>query len=665
MKHYFLTLLALAFAANLFAQTPGADIRNMERRSKTSDELPFDPALFPFYHGVASGDPANDGFVIWTRVTPDEDAPVNVAWRVATDTALAEVVAEGAFETNADRDYTVKVEVTGLNAGTTYYYGFTALDAHSLTGRAKTLPEGSPEHLRFAFVSCQNYEAGYYNAFGRIADRNDLDAVIHLGDYIYEYAPGEYGSEEIDRAHLPEAEIIALEDYRTRYSLYRLDPDLRRAHQQHPFIAIWDDHEYTNDAWKDGAENHQPDTEGEWADRVAAAKQAYFEWTPIRDNAEQSVYRAFNYGGLADLIMLDTRLEGRTQQPDSISAPDFESEDPSRYLMSDEQKNWFADALANSQAKFKIVGNQVIFSELNVGFFSPEDPDSSENVFLDIWDGYPAERRRIVDFINQNEIDNVIFLTGDFHSTFAFDVALDAMNPESYNAETGEGSVAVEFATPSISSANFDENVGEGLAILIESIINKPNPQAGGLNFNPHMKNVDLMRHGYAILDVKDGGVEGAERATAQADWFYVEDILTVTEEEELDGSFATFDGDNFLTEAAEASTEKAVQDLPAPQNPPLFVNRAELAKRNVNILSVSPNPFNRALQFEYVLTEAASVEISIFSVSGQKVAQIAAAEQTPGFYDVAYDATALPSGAYVLQINAGGKVQTRKIIKQ
>lgn len=273
----------------------------------------YDPNLWPFYHGVASGDPLADRVIIWTRVTPQQDGPVSVSWRVATDPAMTDVVKNGSFTTNAARDYTVKVDVAGLDAGRTYYYSFESFGRTSTIGRTRTAPSGPVDHLRFAIVSCSNYQGGYFNAYGRLADRADLDAVIHLGDYIYEYEDGGYGYDpEVGRGHEPANEIISLSDYRVRYSFYRLDNDLQRVHQQHPFIAVWDDHEFANDAFKDGAENHSPATEGNWETRKQNAFKAYFEWMPIRENAVANrIYRKLQYGDLVDLIMLDTRIEGR------------------------------------------------------------------------------------------------------------------------------------------------------------------------------------------------------------------------------------------------------------------------------------------------------------------------------------------------------------------
>ena len=572
-----------------------------------------DEELFPFYHGVASGDPLTDRVVVWTRVSPLEastagDSLIDVEWVVATDPGLTNVVRSGLFMTGAYRDYTVKVDVDGLQAGTTYYYGFTAFNKASMVGKTKTSPAGMSDHVKFAVVSCNNLQHGYFNAFGRIADRTDLDAVVHLGDYIYEIsATGEdfYGAASLrdngERLHFPDKEILTLEDYRERYAQYRQDPDLRRAHQQHPFILIWDDHESANDAYEDGAENHQPD-EGEWTDRKAIAKQVYDEWMPIRsDLTEFPLYRTVSYGDLVDLIMLDTRLEGREEQLADVTNPALYA--PERTILGPVQKEWFFDQLSSSQAQWKVIGNQVIFSEFNVWWAAnPADPVLNspvalESIFLDIWDGYPSERDEIIGFIGGATtgvpVDNVVILTGDFHSAFGYDVALrpaplSGSDPviaaaetapvpvqPTYNPETGEGSVAVEFATPSVTSANFDENLPPTTAAGFQFQINKPLPEGSGtltgINPNPHMKYVDLNRHGYFVLDITP------ERA--QADWFFTEDIFTSNTDESFDDAWYTVDGQNRLQQADGPSAPKAVQDEVAPIAPKPATPELEIEK--------------------------------------------------------------------------------------
>jgi alkaline phosphatase D len=244
----------------------------------SSEALPArSPEDSPFQHGVASGDPLSDAVILWTRVTPGADAEgeVAVSWRVARDPALTEVVAEGVTHTGVSQDFTVKVDAGGLAAGTHYYYDFGALDQRSTVGRTCTAPTGSVSHARLAVTSCANYPAGYFNAYRRIAERGDIDFVLHLGDYLYEYPNGVLGDgASIGRMPDPDRETVTLAEYRQRHAQYKRDPDLQEVHRQYPFVAIWDDHEVANNAYRDGASNHQPDSEGDWAARKANAMRA-------------------------------------------------------------------------------------------------------------------------------------------------------------------------------------------------------------------------------------------------------------------------------------------------------------------------------------------------------------------------------------------------------
>src|SRR6185436_15167400 len=254
--------------------------------SGSAAELPAALTPEPFAHGVASGDPLPDAVILWTRVTPrgPDTSRISVEWRLARDVELTDIVAAGSVDTDAEADFTVKLDVGSLEQATTYYYDFQALGVRSRVGRTRTLPRGEAQRARIAVVCCANYPAGFFNAYRLVAERADLDLVLHLGDYLYEYGNGTFGDgAAIDRVPSPDREIVSLEEYRQRHAQYKRDPDLQEAHRQHPFVAIWDDHEVANNAYRDGAANHQPDSEGDWASRKAAAMRAYFEWMPIRE----------------------------------------------------------------------------------------------------------------------------------------------------------------------------------------------------------------------------------------------------------------------------------------------------------------------------------------------------------------------------------------------
>lgn len=295
-----------------------------------------------FEHGIASGDPLQNAVILWTRVTPldeeDLSEPIPVRWVIAEDSELDDVVAKGEMSTSAEADFTVKVDAGGLAPGQSYFYGFSVGSQRSPVGRTKTLPAGNARRIKLAVVSCSNHPAGYFNVYRAVADRNDVDTVVHLGDYFYEYGADGFGGETgkaLGRIADPVHEIVSLDDYRTRHAQYRSDPDLQALTARHPMIAVWDDHETANDSYAQGAQNHD-EGEGDWGERKAAAIRAYHEWLPIRapdPKQPERTYRSFQYGDLATLIMLDTRLIGRDKQIDyrtdlpELSLP-FDFSDP-------------------------------------------------------------------------------------------------------------------------------------------------------------------------------------------------------------------------------------------------------------------------------------------------------------------------------------------------
>ncbi len=498
-----------------------------------------------FQHGVASGDPLQDRVLLWTRVSVEkhEHATVPVRWRIARDPGFHTVVNEGFAFTSAADDFTLKVDADGLQAGTTYYYQFHAFGVKSPSGRTKTLPVGHVDKLRIAFTSCSNYPYGYFNVFRMIAQRNDLDAVLHLGDYIYEYANGTYGDgTALNRIPQPDAEIITLDDYRMRFAQYRTDPDLQEAHRQHAFITVWDDHETANNAWRDGAENHNPELgEGEWLDRRAAAIKAYYEWMPIRQvnkaNLLQS-YRKFRFGNLMDLMMLDTRLYGRDKQV--ANAQDPAINDPNRKLLGDEQAQWLLESLDHSKQeniRWRVLGQQVMFGQLLIG---------GQVYNVDQWDGYPASRTRVLNHLRENNIDNTVILTGDIHSSWAMDITENPFVPSQYDPQTGLGSIAVEFVTPAVTSPALTNEVeaSQTAQYLMAT--------------SPHMHYVDLFHRGYVLLDI--------DHERTQAEWYHAESIVEAGNTNQiLAAAFLTQDSTNHLVPTNSPSAEKPNAPAPAP----------------------------------------------------------------------------------------------------
>lgn len=334
-----------------------------------------------FSHGIASGDPSHSAVILWTRVSPSSEGDVKVSWEVATDSGFTDLVTNGEMVTTAERDYTVKVDAIGLDSGTAYYYRFTSGELTSEVGMTRTLPEGAVDSVKLAVMSCANFPAGYFNTYELAAQQDELDAVIHLGDYIYEYARGEYASEnaaELDREVLPEGELFLLSDYRTRYGQYRGDASLQKLHAKVPFITVWDDHEVANDTWSDGAENHNED-EGSFDDRKAAALQAYFEWLPIRPWSEgnnEEIYRSFSFGDLVDLHMMDTRVLARNKPLDYADYidPTTQGIDSARFMadvtstdrtmLGQEQLQWLQQTLLTATGKWQVLGQQVLMGRM-------------------------------------------------------------------------------------------------------------------------------------------------------------------------------------------------------------------------------------------------------------------------------------------------------------
>jgi len=416
-----------------------------------------------FRHGIASGDPTQASVVIWTRVTPEAEGLTAVAWGVARDSGFQDVVKRGTVNTGPERDYTVKVDVQGLEPGQLYYYWFSVGRTSSPGGATRTLPATGVSDYRMAVVSCSNWPFGFFNAYREIAKRGaqgQLDAVIHLGDYIYEYGVNGYGSavgKDLGRNHVPEHEIITLADYRLRHAQYKSDPDLQAAHAVAPWFCTWDDHESTNNSYRTGAENHQSETEGDWSVRKAAAVQAYLEWMPVRDpeagKAREAIWRKFEIGDLATLFLLESRLVGRGEdltygeiylaadadRPAIVEQIKGRINDPNRTMLGFEQEAWLAEGLKMSAAagkKWQVLGNQVTMAKVQMPdlqrHLAPElyatVPQGARRSYStarwdlewnpDAWSGYPQARERLYQAAKAANA-RLVTLTGDTHTAWA------------------------------------------------------------------------------------------------------------------------------------------------------------------------------------------------------------------------------------------------------
>ncbi|MEO1135252.1 MAG: alkaline phosphatase D family protein [Pseudomonadota bacterium] len=437
-----------------------------------------------FSHGVASGDPAATSVVLWTRITPtDTGSRAVVAWDVARDENFSDIVAQGESITGLSRDWTVKTLAQGLAPGTQYYYRFRHGDAVSPPGRTKTLPEGAVDAARFAVMSCSNYPFGFFNVYDLVARQDDLDAVLHLGDYLYEYSREGYGGEAgaaIGREHEPPHETLTLDDYRQRHAQYKSDPASQAMHARHPLIAIWDDHETSNDSWSGGAENHQPETEGDWATRKRAALQAYYEWMPVRepDMAPEAFFRSFSYGDLLTIAALETRLMARARQFEysevvpTLKTPEDVAQfrdqilwDETREMLGAAQIDYLDRTLKNSVAgnqPWRLIANQIIMAKVTAPDLTPhvtetqivelEQQWNEARAFVkssslglplnfDAWDGYPAARERFYDVVRDAGAGGMIVVTGDTHTWWANDLV-----------DRNGGHMGVELGTHSVTS---------------------------------------------------------------------------------------------------------------------------------------------------------------------------------------------------------------------
>ncbi len=480
-----------------------------------------------FRHGIASGDPLPTGVILWTRVTVSDDATPGsglgaaaaVRWEIADDAGFASLAASGTATATADSDHTVKIDATGLTPGRDYWYRFTALGETSPIGRTRTAPAPSdtPDRLRFGVVSCSNWEAGYFSAYRHLATRSDLDAIIHLGDYLYEYGRGEYGGRHgAVRPHDPANEIVTLTDYRIRHAQYKTDPDLSALHALLPFICTWDDHESADNSWSGGANHHDPAVHGSWQDRRAASARAYLEWMPVRatgSGASVQIYRRLRFGTLAELSMLD--LRSYRDQEATPGASWREVDNPARTITGKAQMDWLTAGLVSAPVRWKLVGNSVMIAPLVFPPLEPATtaaittvlgvPQSGAPANADQWDGYAADRQRLFRAITEQQVGDVVFLTGDIHSSWASDLPIDAAN---YPGGTTAGA---EFVVPSVTSSSIGELLKAAprtVAVPIEDSIK---------SFNHHMRFVELESHGYGVLDV-------TEQQT-QMDWFYLADV--------------------------------------------------------------------------------------------------------------------------------------------
>lgn len=493
-----------------------------------------------FTHGVASGDPLPDGIILWTRFVGADGA--RIAWEIAEEESFASVAQRGEAIASAANDYCVKVDARGLAAGRRYFYRFLSASGPSPTGQTLTAPSGGVESLTVALLSCANYGFGHFHAYGHAAQRDDIDIALHTGDYIYEYGLDEYPNTEQTvpgRVFDPEREIVTLDDYYARYRQYHTDSNLLALRQRKPISAVWDDHEIANDATRTGAQNHQQ-SEGAYADRVAAATKAYFDWMPLRGPAGLRLYRGLDWGDLARILLIDTRLIGRDRQldyrsslgsnllSDGVSARRAAEEfrrtqlnDAARTLLGADQEAWFASELAASKQRghaWQVVAQQIAMGEQLVGagavdMLAPGVHGNTRRYVtiaerlgrmgmpwnLDAWDGYPAARSRFLEACATHG-SNVAVLGGDSHNTWL----------NNLTAPNSERVAAVEFAGASVTSPGLERVLSAAAPGAREAMMQSA---------NPHLAWCDLTSRGYGALKFTRGACE--------AEWVAVGDVTS------------------------------------------------------------------------------------------------------------------------------------------
>ncbi|CAM4235228.1 alkaline phosphatase D family protein [Zobellia roscoffensis] len=439
-----------------------------------------------FPYGVASGNPDSNGVLIWTKTLP-KNVSQEILWQMSTDSLFSIIEKQGVESAKKQSDYTIKAQVDELHPGQTYYYRFTIGNNHSMVGRTKTLPakNETPEKFKIALINCNNYQDGYFNAFNALSKRDDIDLVIHLGDYIYEYEAGRYADATlVDRQHKPSNEIVTLNDYRTRYAQYRSEKDFQKVHAKFPFLFIWDDHEFANDAYMTGAKNHN-EGEGSWQQRQSNAIQAYMEWLPISYSPQKSPPTQLQIGQLIDLVLLEERASGRTKQIDPCEL----DKNPSvaHNILGKKQMETLVRAITTSTKPWTVIANQVAFT----GYAKTDSLFSLK--YQDWWLGYPDDRKQIIGALKKASSKPII-LTGDHHRSFVMavhDDSLNACNPK-YVSGYKEKPLAWEIMVPSISSKNHDVYPNSVVSAYSKKLLNQ--------RHNPHIKFADLNQHGFTVM---------------------------------------------------------------------------------------------------------------------------------------------------------------------
>lgn len=612
MKALYTFLISCLIGTSLFAQFP--------------PNIYTDAAYAPFLYGVASFDPTDSQVIIWTHITPDNSTQTSIAvtWEVSTDSSFVNVIQSGTITTDTTRDWTASVDVSNLDAYTTYYYRFQAPNGnYTRKGRTRTAPSASGvsnvSHLRMAVASCSSVFSGFFNSYQQIAQRLDLDVVLHLGDYLYDFVDPD---EEIRVPQIYPTSPTTKQEWRARHRYYLMDPDLRLARQMHPWIVIWD--------------NHDTDYNGS-ATQAEESRAAFLEYVPMRlttPTDTKKIYRKFSYGSLVDIFMVDILLYRNIDN--------LPSGDPS--ILGATQYNWLTTELQNSTAKWKLVGNQKMmcgWSVANIPTFFPVTIGNGSVLDTKSWDGFDEARDRLLDFIENNNIDNVMVLSGDAHVSMASDLH-QAPTGSGYNGNTGNGSVAVEFLPTSITRGNFDEMGYPGWVVTaVEGYMETANPNQVFSN---------IVDHGYGILDLK------ADSAIAE---FWYMDILNATTNQTFETGMLLKDSENHW-HRTNMNTPTAPKDYT-----PTLINTKKIQTPNRDAeLTVFPNPSDGQFSITFELNKTEALSIDVLEVATGKLVKTVLNRnfEANEKQKVALDLRNLPAGSYYLRLK-GDKLETGKVI--
>jgi len=595
-----------------------------------NDRSVADTSIAPFYHGIASGDPLSDRVIIWTRVS-SEELNDTVLWFFASDSSMTHMLKQGIYYTNQARDHTVKIDVTELEPDTYYYYMFYSKDRFSQVGRTKTLPVGDVDNIRIGLFSCSNYSFGYFNGYDILNQQNNVDFVVHLGDYIYEDGYHSDGIDTLHRRVFPEYDAFDKISYELRYSWYRLDPSLRELHRQYPWVVIWDDHEFANDAFRDTALRHNPLTQGTWATRKNAAIAAFKEWIPCREDPLRT--NIINYtqkiGTLADIIYTENRIErdnfDNFQQFLNIS---FGVNNPLTYAnpkssaLGKNQLNWICNELKSSEAKWKILANQLAFTP-----FVFQGPFMLKTRFLSSWDFYPWDRKHILDTIARNNIKNFVVLSADAHVAMTFDIIHDSIP---YNPLSGEGALGIEFLT--------DNMVFGDMFGGMENFMYTNNPQ---------LKYINSRSQGFCVLDIKPDKI--------CCDYWQLDSIQTPNTKNTYLKTFCADKNISHLkNESGPIYPVNSYMPLLSYHVPTqVRITTSESYFGNINILKVFPNPVKKYVVLQFYMHKSSNVKISLIDPAGRIIQTYPPEMKLKGLNEAIITLPELAKGIFILGLES------------